>query len=175
MHILHFLSLADAFCGHYVENGTWCDRIAFILFCCLRRTVKVMFPSLCVCLFVGLFAKLRHNGYTEFHEIFKIGGIWYKTHSIFWLQGFFFMFSRKSVSVSSITGNRMNGFSSKVSAKMNHEASNNLQHFRGVKVDLLNPGSLYYFLDSCLLVTLRENGRTDFHDIFTKWHVRHKK
>ena len=43
-----------------------------------RRTAKVMFSSLLVCVAVCLLATLRKNG---FHEIFRSGGTWYKDQS----------------------------------------------------------------------------------------------
>ena len=61
------------------------------------------------------------------------------------------------MSVSNIMEKRMNGFH-EILRKVGHEAGNTLEHLRDLAVNPLNPGSIFIFLDPCLLVILWENG-----------------
>ena len=63
----------------------------------------------------------------------------------------------------------------KFSEKDGYDTKSKLEHFPGVMANSLNPGSIYLFLDPCLLAVLWKTGWTDFHEIFLKRKARHKK
>ena len=88
---------------------------------------------------------------------------------------FFYMFTRKSVSVSNIAEKRMNGFLWFFLGKVGHEARNTLENFRDLAVNLLNPGSIFVFSGSVFLCNIMGNGWTDFHEIFMICQGQHKK
>ena len=85
----------------------------------LRRTAKIMFSSLLVCLFVCLLATLREDAWIDFHEIFGIYRERYKVQSEFFvclfriltpcMQGFFLYFF-KEIGLTHYRIKQVNGF-----------------------------------------------------------------
>ena len=144
-----------------------------------------MFSSLSVarvCLFVCLLATLRQNGWTDFHEIFRIGGYWYKEqlwtfsgHLTPWTQDFFPTFSEESMTLSSIAEKRSNGFSWNFQKRTDLTQGAIWSILGILRLTAWVLGRYIYFMDPCLFVTLWKNGWTDFHDFFTKCQARHKK
>ena len=59
----------------------------------------------------------------------------------------------------------------KCSEKDGRDTGSNLEHFRDVTVNPLNPGSIYYFLDPCLFVIQWKTGERIFMNFL--WNVRH--
>ena len=57
------------------------DTLIEINFYYLRQTAMVMFSSFLVCLFLSLLTTLRKNAWTDFHEICRESGTWYKAQS----------------------------------------------------------------------------------------------
>ena len=83
--------------------------------------------------------------------------------------GFFFEFSEESVSVSNITGKRVERMFVKFLAKDGYETKNNLEYFRNVAVNSLNPGSIFLFPGSVFVSNIIEklvNGFScNFHEM----------
>ena len=90
-------------------------------------------------------------------------------------QFLFLVFFRKSVSVIDIMEKTDERIFMNFSEKAGHETRNNVEHFRDVAVNPLNPGSIFIFSGSVFLVILWKNGWTDFHEIFMICQARHKK
>ena len=131
----------------------------------LRRTTKVMFSLLLVCVFmclsVCLLATLQENTWMYLHEIFSIGGM---LHNEQWtilkmfrltpcLQGcifpfFFLLFSWNFQDNYRIWDKEHSGT------------------FWRCCINSLNPGSSFYFLDVYLLATLRETDKRIFMKFF---------
>ena len=110
------------------------------------------------------------NGWTDFHEILRIGRPQYKEQSGKFEGVIFHFFSKKSMHISSITGKRMHG----CSVKVGHETKNNLEHFRNVAINPLIPDRFFYFMGPRLLAISWENGWADFHEIFMVCQAREK-
>ena len=148
----------------------------------LRRTAKVMFSSLLVCLlvccmYVDNIAEKRVDGFSwNFQDrsgmiqetIWKIWGVPLGTE-------FFTVFSMKSVSVSKIKGKRMNGFSLNFQQRLDMRPATIYNIFGMLLLAPWIQGRLFYFLDPCLLVMLWKNGRTGFPEIPMKCQRRTKK
>ena len=137
-----------------------------------------------VCLFVSLsvclLATSRKTAWTDFHDIFRVGGTWYKEQvgtfsgcSIWPLEHMiFFPLSRRNACL--LAASQKNG-------------STDFQNFSSKRTDMthgtiwsifamlrLTPwilGRFIYFLDPCLFVISWKNGWADFHDFL--WNVRH--
>ena len=127
-----------------------------------------------------MWTTLRKNGWTDFHEIFRIGRAWYKKQSgkfgeYPWVLSFFTVFSMKSVSVSKIKGKRMNGFSWNFQQRLDMRPATIYNIFGMLLLAPWIQGCRYYFLDPCLLVMLWKNGRTCFPEIPMKCQRRTKK
>ena len=56
----------------------------------------------------------------------------------------------------------------KFSAKVGPEIRTDLELSQDVAIKPLNSGSIFYFLDPCLVVMLQKHAWMDFHEIFTK-------
>ena len=59
--------------------------------------------------------------------------------------------------------------------KDRYDIENNLKYLRDVMINPLNPGSIYVYPGSVFVCYIRENGWTDFHEIFMKrraWHTK---
>ena len=83
---------------------------------------------------------------------------------------FFSVLSRKFVSVSKYYGKTDERIFMNFSEKVGHQTRDDLEHFRDIAVNPLNPGLIFfYFLDPCLLVMLCENGQRIFMKL--SWNV----
>ena len=92
-----------------------------------------------------------------------------------WTHDYFPTFSEKCMSLSSITEKRFNGFSIFFFEKDGHDTWNNLEHFRDVTVNPLNPGSIYIFPGSVFVCNIMEKRVSRFPWFFMKCQARHQK
>ena len=137
---------------------------------------KVMFSSLSValsvCLSACLLATLRKNGWTDFHEICRVCGTWYKeqwehfqdvpVHPL--NTDFFPTFSEQSMPLSSIAEKRLNGFSWNFQKKTDMTQWVIWYIFGMLRLTPWILGRFIYILDPCLFVILWKNGWTDSHE-----------
>ena len=149
---------------------------------------KVMFSSLSialsVCLSVCLLVTFRKNGWTDFHEIFRVGGIWY-TEQLGTFSGcsnkplehmiFSPLFRSNPCLIAALQKNGWRDFHEifRKRSDMTHWA---IWTIFGML--LLTPwilGGFIYFMVPCLFEMLWKNGWTDFHEIFMKRQAWHKK
>ena len=138
---------------HY-ENAAYNPLGPGLIFC---------FPYPC------LLATLRKNGWTDFHEIFKIFRRWHNK-----ISGVFHGPHNRSgiMSVSNIMQGWMNAFSwnYQESSTLTQE-TNQLEHFQDVVFNPLDTGSFLMFWS--MFVFLHYGGWMDFHEIIRvilKWH-----
>ena len=140
-------------------------------------------PLLClfVCLSVSNITGKWLNG---FSLIFQgrwdliqgtIGNIFRMFHLTPWTQEFFPTFSEESMTLSSITEKRLNGFSWNFQKRTDLTQGAIWNTFGMLRLTPWILGRFIYFLDPCLFVILWENGWMDFHEIFIKRHAQQKK
>ena len=148
-------------------------RSACLPVCLSARLSVCLSVSVCpsVCLSVCLLATLRKNGWTDFHEIFRVSGTWYKEEmrifsgcSIKPLENRrFFPFFRGIHALSSIAEKRWNGFSWNFQKRPDMTQGAIWNIFGMLRLTPWILGRFIYFLDPCLVVILWKNVWTDFH------------
>ena len=155
------------------------------MLCYLRHGEGYVFIVVCcsVCLSVCLLATLRKNGWTDFHVICRVGETWYMeilgtfsgcSIKPLWTQDFFPLL-RSNPCLLQLCRKTVERIFMTFSEKDGHDTGSNLEYFRDVTVNPLNPGSIYLFPGSVFYVILWKNGWTDFHEIFMKRQAWHKK
>ena len=126
-----------------------------------------------ICMSVYLLATLQNNGWTDCHEIVRVGGTWCRKHikNVPFNPlntGILFHFSEESMPLSSIAEKRLNGFSWFFFRKGRTWHKEQLETFSGVTVNHLNPGSIYLFPGSVLVCNIMEKLVKGFHDFFNE-------